>query len=435
MQQRRGRPRSAPAKRPHTALFGGDDFGAVRQSVQDEEDRLARCNFLRSPIPTGHRRLSLITDKDIPKPLSTGWLHFWASDDAVRWAVEYFAQGAHWNLTHFTLLATARDERSSCLGEGGDGKVWLAMERTHGIPCALKELKSSGEREIFIHATLDHPRIVQYYTHFFDTHRETRFAVLEFCAGGNLLEALPPEGGVHSASAAYVIAAAAEALEYLQGVGVVYADLKTTNIMLDARGRCKLGDFGGSHWSASSRKLHDVTGTVDTQPPEMMTPGGFDKLVDNWALGVLIYRLLVGKYPFSIFDDSEEGIREAVTSLRYSFPPHITPEERELMRGLLRLDPAKRLSIRTVLGHRWLTKANGSYFEEAARETSQHLSRNVMVTDTPLWHSEHTWWDWGIPVTQTSVVGVMLLMYVLGAATVVLLTPACHGCVPTNDLL
>ena len=373
----------------------------------------------------------------------SGWMKWWATEPALQYASEYFST-KKWSLEDFVLPKWKDEEGAIVMGEGGDGIVWLAVERKKQIPCVLKELYTEGEREILIHATLDHPGIAKFYGDFYDGFRDSRFIILEACLGGCLFDALPEISGLVESDAAWIVSSILPALQYLHSVGVVYADLKTTNILLDVNGIPKIADFGASHWSAkkSHKKLRNITGTIDTQPPEMMSStgesAGFDQKVDNWTVGVLIYRLIVGDYPFSSIknndqeyssDDSEEEnqIRTNILSLTYSIPPQVSIKARDLITKLLQQEAHNRLDLGGVVSHPWLiNKANTMPSVVVVRSSEElevystflnltHLKPPNLYLDSP------SFWGpfFGAEVSRINFILIVVLSYVLGCVTII----------------
>jgi len=78
-------------------------------------------------------------------------------------------------------------------------------------------------------------------------------------------------------------------------INVVYRDLKPENILLDNYGHIKLADFG---LSTEEDKSKSICGTPQYLSPEMILGKKYDKAIDLWSLGIIIYEMLTGWPPF-----------------------------------------------------------------------------------------------------------------------------------------
>ncbi|KAF2154579.1 kinase-like protein [Myriangium duriaei CBS 260.36] len=225
------------------------------------------------------------------------------------------------------------------LGKGKFGRVYLVRERHSGFVCALKVLDKAElqqgrvekqvRREIEIQSNLRHPNILRLYGHFHDSKRI--FLILEFAGRGELYKHLQKAGRFSEPQTARYIAQMACALRYLHKKHVIHRDIKPENILIGLHGEIKISDFGWSVHSPGNRR-NTYCGTLDYLPPEMIVPktvdNCYDEKVDLWALGVLMYELLVGRAPF---EDSPVMTTRRIARGQWRVPEGVSGEARDLI--------------------------------------------------------------------------------------------------------
>ncbi|EIF48798.1 aurora-b kinase ark1 [Brettanomyces bruxellensis AWRI1499] len=100
-----------------------------------------------------------------------------------------------------------------------------------------------------------------------------------------------------------------------------------------------------------------MCGTLDYLPPEMVESKSHDETVDVWALGVLMYELLVGRPPF---EDENSGVTyRRIVKVDLRIPTFISSEAADLIKKLLRYEPKKRISLHNLQRHPWIIKNRG----------------------------------------------------------------------------
>ncbi len=208
------------------------------------------------------------------------------------------------------------------LGEGGMGAVYLAEHPSIGKKVALKVLHSefSGNQEVaarfFNEAKavndIGHPNIVDIVDFGIiqaGMHREQLvYFIMEYLAGMTLSGLIRAEAPLPPERALGIALQVADALAASHKCGIVHRDLKPDNIMLQQRGRerdfVKLLDFGiaklTTNVTGSSRtRTGIVMGTPAYMSPEQCEGrGNIDHRTDIYALGILLYEMLVGRVPF-----------------------------------------------------------------------------------------------------------------------------------------
>jgi len=201
-----------------------------------------------------------------------------------------------------------------------------------------QELHTKAERDLMV--KIHCPFIVNIKSAFQD--EKYLYIVSDFMQGGDMYYHLHQARKFDFNLTQFYISEIILALEYLHKNNMVYRDLKPENILLDAKGHIKLTDFGLSKMLNSSKdKAFTVCGTLQYLAPEMFTNQGYDKNVDWWALGCLIYEMLTGKLPFPI--KRGMSINNEIYKSKIQYPRFLDQDARDLISQLLEVDPKKRL--------------------------------------------------------------------------------------------
>ena len=202
---------------------------------------------------------------------------------------------------------------------------------------------------------------------------------MEYLPGGDLYSMLHSLGSLSEDVAKVYIYQIAVALAYLHSHGIIHRDIKPDNVLIDSEGALKLTDFGLSYIGMVDRKLakeekvvesKSMVGTPDYVAPEIVENKAHSFAVDWWSLGVMVYEFLIGEPPFHA--SSEQEIYDNITKCRYSIPDndedaeeeegfYISEEARDFIKGLLTLDPEKRLGSNSsdeILHHKWFQDIN-----------------------------------------------------------------------------
>jgi hypothetical protein len=199
------------------------------------------------------------------------------------------------------------------LGEGGMGSVWLARERSLDRMVAIKVLAGahidSGNvrerfrREARIAARLLHPNIVPLFA--FGETPDALYFAMGYVEGESLATRLDREGRLSRRAALRILAEISDALAFAHRDGVVHRDVKPENILLDAKsGRAMLADFGIARVEDAATTSVTMTG-VAVGTPSYMSPEQalglreIDGRSDMYSLGVVGYRMLLGRLPFT----------------------------------------------------------------------------------------------------------------------------------------
>ncbi|KAK9332771.1 kinase-like domain-containing protein [Lipomyces doorenjongii] len=233
------------------------------------------------------------------------------------------------------------------LGTGSFGRVHLVRSKYNRLYYAIKVLKkaqvvhmkqvehTNDERRML--KLVDHPFLIRIWGTFQDSH--SLFMVMDYIEGGELFSLLRRSQRFPNPVAKFYAAQVTLALEYLHSHNIIYRDLKPENILLDRKGHIRITDFG------FAKEVPDVTytmcGTPDYIAPEVIARKAYNKSVDWWSLGILIFEMLTGYTPF--YDQTPMRTYEKVLQCEVRYPNYILPEARDLLSNLVTRDLTRRL--------------------------------------------------------------------------------------------
>jgi len=257
------------------------------------------------------------------------------------------------------------------IGEGKFGIVKLGMHKKTKEKVAIKIIKKESmnatdielvKGEIDIMKLCRHPNIVKLLDHF--ENADYIFIIMEYLTGGDFEEFLNKTNfKVQENRAAHLMYQLASGIRYLHGFGILHRDLKPENIMLSEntdKGIIKIMDFGLSKIMGPGEKVADGFGTLSFVAPEVLIRQPYNKQIDIWSLGVILYYMLSGTLPFDDEDDNEEVIAKMTVFTEVQFPADKWSKRSEevidLIRECLIKDPEKRLKIEDFFQHAWIKK-------------------------------------------------------------------------------
>jgi eukaryotic-like serine/threonine-protein kinase len=204
-----------------------------------------------------------------------------------------------------------RYEIKAQLGRGGMGVVYQAHDRLLDETVAIKvlrpevahdpEISRRFQSEIKLARRVSHRNVCR--IHEYGEDRGLRYISMEYLEGVDLRQILRgQQGGLVLEEAFAVCLQTAEGLQAIHDVGVIHRDLKTPNIMRDARGQVRLMDFGiakeGGAAATSATATGLVMGTPEYMSPEQARGEKIDLRTDIYALGILIFEVFTGRVPF-----------------------------------------------------------------------------------------------------------------------------------------
>jgi len=231
--------------------------------------------------------------------------------------------------------------------------------------------------------SLKNENVVQAIEDFMIKEKEKLYVILEYVNGGSLQDLLDrsPNNKLPLRQLRKIFKGLISGLIYLQGQGIIHRDIKPDNILLTSEGDVKIADLGVAiKIDISDESIlkefkwgqGDVGGSPAFQPPEcqeidISSIPDLDELVplitkrdgkiapfklDIWSAGVVLYIMVVGKFPFdspniiSLFTNIARG--------KFTIPEWVGSELTDLLKCILQVDPDNRFSLQQIKKHSWM---------------------------------------------------------------------------------
>lgn len=289
------------------------------------------------------------------------------------------------NLVEYNLDSL---ETLGLLGCGAFGQVHLVQCKTTGNTFALKELRighivATKQQK----AVLNEKRIMRmthspFLVRLAATFQSevSLFFLIEPALGGDLWGAYQTKGLYGSEQhAMFYVACVVKAFTHMHQRLIIYRDLKPENLLLDCKGYIKVADFGLAKFCIG--RTFTTCGTAEFLAPEMIMGTGYSLPIDMWALGVLLYEMMMGHSPFAaenytmVFRKIQGGI-EAL-----QFPQKTWPS---LVKKLCQQEPTDRLPMRPG---GWKNAEEHPWFQEAGFSWAELEERTMAAPYKPVVHN------------------------------------------------
>jgi tRNA A-37 threonylcarbamoyl transferase component Bud32 len=251
------------------------------------------------------------------------------------------------------------------IGEGGFGVVYMVRKKDDGKIYAMKSQNKKlleknqkliyAVRECKIMKDLDHPFVIS--LHYAFQNKNYLYLVIDYCDGGDLSQFIKTYGRLDERTARFYLAETVLALEYLHTKGIVYRDLKPSNILLDSEGHIKMTDFGLAKENVNAlNPAMSMAGTLAYLAPETWKQKGTTFASDIYGLGPLLYEMLTGERIFEGEDMMK--IINNMQNLKINFPDHISFNAKKLIETVMNRDPLKRPTMTKLKNNSFFYKIN-----------------------------------------------------------------------------
>ncbi|MEE6458315.1 hypothetical protein FKM82_000250 [Ascaphus truei] len=253
--------------------------------------------------------------------------------------------------------------RGKVLGKGGFAKCYEMTDLTTNKVYAAKIIPHSRvskphqrekiDKEIELHRTLNHRHVVRFYHYFED--KENIYILLEYCSRRSMAHVLKTRKVLTDPEVRYYLKQIVSGLKYLHEQEILHRDLKLGNFFVNESMELKVGDFGlAARLEPLEQRRRTICGTPNYLSPEVLNKQGHGCESDVWALGCVMYTMLLGRPPFETTNLKEtyRCIREA----RYSMPSSLMTPAKHLIASMLSRDPEDRPSLDDIMQHDFLTQ-------------------------------------------------------------------------------
>ncbi|KAL4155886.1 hypothetical protein PRNP1_007987 [Phytophthora ramorum] len=208
------------------------------------------------------------------------------------------------------------------------------------------------------------PYLVTFYGAFLKPAKCAVSVVMEFMDMGSVQDLLDANITVSEDVLRHAAFCCITALDHMHSQRMVHRDVKPANILMNRNGEFKVADFGLAGTLAKSNSFFsDFTGTMMYMAPERISGAQYTCVSDVWSLGITLFSLATGAYPFTV-DDGFFGLEEAIChDTLPPMPNRFSPVCRDFIKRMLNRDPDRRLSSEAALTHPFISGyANSTAF-------------------------------------------------------------------------
>ncbi|XP_044293109.1 ribosomal protein S6 kinase alpha-5 isoform X5 [Varanus komodoensis] len=262
------------------------------------------------------------------------------------------------------------DLKEKPLGEGSFSICRKCLHKKtsqeYAVKIISKRLEANTQREITALKLCEgHPNVVKLHEVYHD--QLHTFLVMELLKGGELLERIQQKKHFSETEASYIMRRLVSAVSHMHDVGVVHRDLKPENLLFtdeSDNSEIKIIDFGFARLKPpDNQPLKTPCFTLHYAAPELLNHNGYDESCDLWSLGVILFTMLSGQVPFqtqnkNITCTNALEIMKKIKRGEFSFEgdawKNVSQEAKDLIQGLLTVDPNKRIKMTSLRYNEWL---------------------------------------------------------------------------------
>ena len=258
------------------------------------------------------------------------------------------------------------------IGKGSFSKVKLGINKITGEKVAIKiidkkKIKMNSDRErvqreLNIIKKLSHINIVKIIQIKEDTNNI--YIIMEYIEN-NLFFYIINNKCLSEQESSFYFFQLISVIDYIHSQGIVHRDLKPENILVTTKGLLKIIDFGLSNYFSKEGKLLSTScGSPSYTAPEVLLGNKYNGFaVDIWTIGVILYVMLCGNFPFEAKDDNNTLFKKII-KCKVEYPKFIPKCAKNLLEKILTANPEKRITIDKIKEHQFYLNGKNIFYQK-----------------------------------------------------------------------
>ena len=277
------------------------------------------------------------------------------------------------NITIANLSPININSHQLTIGKGAFSEVYVSKHIKTNESYAIKKMKKDFllktinslqvvYNEIEIQSRIIHPNIIRLYNTY--ENKKEIYLIMEYIKGGNLYSLIKRKNGLNEKDSFKYFYQILKAVYFLHKNNIIHRDIKPENILIDELGNCKLCDFGWAVLTNENQLRSTFCGTVEYMAPEIINNEKYDKSIDIWSLGVLLFELIHGYSPFSINHNinkhfSMNDLIDNIKNENFEIRRNVSFQCKDIIEKMLEKDSKKRISVEDIFKHDFVILNHG----------------------------------------------------------------------------
>ena len=278
------------------------------------------------------------------------------------------------------------------IGNGTFSKVKLGINKYTNEKVAIKllEKKKITEkkdlerifREMSIVKNLNHPNIIKTYEIF--ENEKYYYIIMDYCKGGELFDYIVKKGRLNEEETSFFFYQIINGLEYIHSKNIVHRDLKPENLLLTDKNKLKIIDFGLSNYfnlnkENKTKLLKTPCGSPCYAAPEMVSGNKYNGFkTDIWAIGIVLYAMIVGYLPFE--DSDNDILYKKILDCDIEFPEFLNELSIDIIKKILNSNCDERYSISDIKRHQFYLNGKKIYESIFGNDEQNYNNNNRINT-------------------------------------------------------
>mmetsp|Transcript_96590 Transcript_96590/g.174405 ORF Transcript_96590/g.174405 Transcript_96590/m.174405 type:complete len:603 (+) Transcript_96590:133-1941(+) len=269
------------------------------------------------------------------------------------------------------------------LGSGSFGQVREArLKANPDIVRAVKIIENDTEggdwsnsamfrKEVGLLQKMNHPNIVAFWDVYEDKH--FLYVVMDVCKGGEVFSKIIELKRFTEANAATLGAQMLASIDYVHKKEIMHRDIKAENFLLSDTSPTsvvKMIDFGMACKFGHGQVFTEICGSPHYLAPELIGQK-YNRMVDMWAFGVLLYLIMYGHYPFDSKNTREIMVKVLTEPIKWQTKAKLHLDTIAFLKLCLEQSPKKRIKPEDALKHKWVTSAASPDVVESSEKAAE----------------------------------------------------------------